>query len=201
MVAKRMQKAQIANVLLNDIFHRQDQKVGYSCCSFGIREDITTAPILVSDWFFYIDPLINDKTQLLISWSMKVASILKSTCCWVVPSARSRYRLPPWFVKVASTHRGPSCQQTNKQTNMPPWMPHSALAPRLQRVQLSCLSYVPHCFLVNIFLVILYLLGGSFFLFLILFPCISTFLQLMAFSMMEYNFGVSFGCPGIQSCY
>ena len=49
MVAKRMQKAQIANVLLNDIFHRQDQKVGYSCCSFGIREDITTAPILVSD--------------------------------------------------------------------------------------------------------------------------------------------------------
>ena len=118
MVAKRMQKAQIANVLLKDIFHRQDQKVGYSCCSFGIREDITTAPILVSDWFFPVDPLINEKAQLLISWSMKVASILKSTCCWVVPSARSRYRLPPWFVKVASTHRGPSCQQTNKHASM-----------------------------------------------------------------------------------
>ena len=107
-MAKCMQKAQIANVLLNDLFHRQRQKVGYSCCSFGIREHITTAPKSLF-WLWFLHPSTGQyPTQLLIRWLRKsAAAILSSTCCWVASSARSRECLalvnaspPPWFVKV-----------------------------------------------------------------------------------------------------
>lgn len=56
-------------IVKGSFLKRQRQKVGYSCCSFGIREHNTTALILISDWFLHrstgrysraIDPLTDE---------------------------------------------------------------------------------------------------------------------------------------------
>jgi len=188
-MAKCMQKAQIANVLLWS-FHRQHQIVGYSCCSFGIREHITTAPINPCFWLIcpsihwsimntvIIDPLIDESS---ISNPYFYLLLSRIVCLEQVAS--------PSMVREIKQHSPPilpACLNT----------PDSALEPLVHPKSFTFLLISFRCFCVNTSLV------GKFHGYLVVYTSctlISAFLRFISFSVMNYDFEEFFGYPGLQS--